>query len=42
MLGVTGPAWMARGFDESWRDPSRPETLLEVARMLEDQPVLPR
>ena len=40
VLGVLGPAWMARDFDESWRDTTRRETLLSVARMLEDEPVL--
>ena len=40
ILGVIGPVWMARDFDASWHDSTRRETLLELARLLEDEPVL--
>lgn len=40
MLGVIGPAWMAQDVDQSWLDPKRRETLMNVARMLEDEPAL--
>ena len=40
LVGVIGPVWMAKDFDDSWGDATRRETLLELARMLEDEPVL--
>jgi SAM-dependent methyltransferase len=40
ILGVLGPAWMARDFEQSWQDEARREVILNVARMLENEPVL--
>jgi ubiquinone/menaquinone biosynthesis C-methylase UbiE len=40
ILGVLGPAWMARDFEQSWQDEVRREVLLNLARMLENEPVL--
>jgi SAM-dependent methyltransferase len=39
-LGVVGPGWMAKDFEESWRDEERRETLLSIARLTEREPVL--
>ena len=40
ILGVLGPAWMAKDFEESWHDENRREIILEVARLTESQPEL--
>ncbi len=39
-LGVLGPAWMAQEFDKSWADEKRRGVLLDIARLLEGEPVL--
>lgn len=40
LLGVEGPGWTMRDFDEAWRDPQRQEWLLRVARALEAEVTL--
>jgi hypothetical protein len=39
-LGVVGPGWMAKDFEEGWKDEERRETLLNIARLTEGEPVL--
>lgn len=38
VLNIEGPGFLLRDFDDSWSDPSRRQTILEVARLLEDKP----
>jgi len=40
LLGVEGPAWLARDFERCWADPDRRRQLLELARMVEREPAL--
>jgi ubiquinone/menaquinone biosynthesis C-methylase UbiE len=37
LLGVEGPGWLLQAFDEAWDDPARRETLLEAARLVEEE-----
>jgi SAM-dependent methyltransferase len=37
LLGVEGPGWLLQAFDEAWDDPGKRETLLEIARLVEDE-----
>ena len=39
-LGILGPAWMVPDLDASWKDAAQRETILEIARMAEHEPVL--
>jgi hypothetical protein len=38
VLNVEGPGFLLQDFQASWSDPSRRQTILEVARLLEDKP----
>jgi SAM-dependent methyltransferase len=38
-LAIEGPCWMAKDFDECWADPSRRASLLELARVVERDPM---
>ncbi len=40
VLGVLGPAWMAKDFEDSWHCEERREIILEIARLTENQPDL--
>lgn len=40
VLGIHGPGWMVPDFDGSWVDPARREVILQIARMMEREPVL--
>lgn len=40
VLGVLGPAWMAKDFAENWQIENRREAILEIARLTENQPEL--
>ncbi len=40
VLGVIGPAWLAKDFDTSWADQERREILLQIARLTEPEPAL--
>jgi SAM-dependent methyltransferase len=40
LVGVEGPAWLARDFDARWADPARREQLLGLARKVEREPAL--
>jgi SAM-dependent methyltransferase len=40
MYGLEGPAWLARNFDDLWRDPDRRARLIELARASETDPLL--
>lgn len=37
---VEGPVWLARDFEERWRDPARREQLLHLARTVEREPLM--
>ena len=39
-LGIVGPAWLAPDLDQCWQDDEKREALMEVARLLENEPVL--
>lgn len=39
-LGVLGPAWQVPELEKSWSDPVKQQTILEIARLTEDEPVL--
>jgi ubiquinone/menaquinone biosynthesis C-methylase UbiE len=39
-LGVLGPAWQVPDLETSWKDPRQRETLLDLARLTENEPVL--
>ena len=38
--GLEGPAWLARNFDDLWRDPDKRARLVELARLAETEPEL--
>lgn len=40
VLGVVGPAWLVPELDNTWNDPIKRECLIEMARMLENEPIL--
>jgi ubiquinone/menaquinone biosynthesis C-methylase UbiE len=40
LLGIEGPGWMARGFDNLWNDTPKRERLLEIAAVAEAEPHL--
>ena len=40
VLGVVGPAWLVPTIDAAWDDPAKRECMMEMARMLENEPVL--
>ncbi len=37
-VGIEGPGWLARDFDELWKDPSQRQRLLQIAREFERDP----
>lgn len=39
-LGIEGPGWLLQNFEEHWNDEGRRERLLDVARLLEQEPSL--
>jgi ubiquinone/menaquinone biosynthesis C-methylase UbiE len=39
-LGVVGPAWLVPDLDASWADEKKRKTMIEVARMVEQESVL--
>jgi ubiquinone/menaquinone biosynthesis C-methylase UbiE len=40
LLGVVGPAWMVPEIDAAWSDPAKRACMIEMARLLENEPVL--
>jgi ubiquinone/menaquinone biosynthesis C-methylase UbiE len=38
-VGIQGPGWLVPGFESSWEDPSKRAVLMEIARLLEHEPV---
>ena len=40
ILGIVGPAWLVPNLDESWADEEKRKTIMEVARLVEDESVL--
>ncbi|MFH0907603.1 MAG: methyltransferase domain-containing protein [bacterium] len=38
-LGIQGPGWMAPDFEAAWKDDARRQALLQVARLMEHEPV---
>ena len=40
LLGVVGPAWLVPDVNAAWEDPIKRECMMEMARMLEYEPVL--
>jgi len=39
-LGILGPSWMVPDLDASWQDEAQRETILDIARLTEAEPVL--
>jgi ubiquinone/menaquinone biosynthesis C-methylase UbiE len=39
-LGILGPAWMVPDLAESWKDETHRQALLDIARLVENEPVL--
>ena len=37
LLGVEGPGWLLQAFNQAWEDDARRETLLEIARLVEEE-----
>jgi len=40
LLGVVGPAWLVPEIDAAWEEPAKRACMIEMARMLEHEPVL--
>ncbi len=40
LLGVTGPGWLLKGNDGGWEDPPSRKRLLEIARLVERDPLI--
>lgn len=40
VLGIIGPAWMVPDIDTAWDEPAKRESILEMACLLENEPVL--
>jgi len=40
LVGIEGPAWLSRDFEEHWSDPIRRERLLALTRKVEHEPAL--
>lgn len=40
IYGIEGPGWLAKDFDERWRDPARRERLLSLVRRVERETAL--
>ncbi|MHC4215032.1 MAG: class I SAM-dependent methyltransferase [Planctomycetota bacterium] len=40
VLGIVGPAWLVPEIDSAWNDPIKRNTMLDIARMLENEPIL--
>jgi ubiquinone/menaquinone biosynthesis C-methylase UbiE len=38
-VGIQGPVWLVPDFDAAWEDPSKRDVLMQVARLLEREPV---
>ncbi|HUJ71447.1 MAG TPA: class I SAM-dependent methyltransferase [Verrucomicrobiae bacterium] len=39
ILGIQGPGWMAPDFELAWKDEARQQAILQVARLMEHEPV---
>lgn len=39
-LGILGPAWMVPDLDRSWQDETQRQVILDIARLVENEPVL--
>jgi ubiquinone/menaquinone biosynthesis C-methylase UbiE len=39
-IGVVGPSWLAQDFASSWRDPAKQSAIVELARLMENEPAL--
>lgn len=40
VLGIGGPAWLVPKIDTAWGEPAKRESVMEIARLLENEPVL--
>ena len=40
VIGIVGPAWLVPRIDSAWQDPAKREAMMEMARLLENEPVL--
>lgn len=40
VFGIIGPAWMVPDLERSWQDPDQRAVILEIARMIENEPAL--
>jgi hypothetical protein len=40
VLGVIGPAWLVPEIDTAWGEPTKRACMIEMARLLENEPVL--
>ncbi len=40
VLGVVGPAWLVPDINSAWNDPAKQQSMMEMARLLETEPVL--
>ena len=40
VLGIIGPAWLVPDIDEDWNNPAKRQVLIEIARLLETEPIL--
>ena len=40
LLGVVGPSWLVPEIDAAWEEPDKRVCMIEMARMLENEPVL--
>lgn len=40
LLGIIGPAWLVPEIDTAWREPAKRACMIEMARLLENEPVL--
>lgn len=40
VLGIVGPAWLVPEIDSAWNDPIKRGAMLDIARMLENEPIL--
>ena len=40
ILGIVGPAWLDPKIDSAWNDPEKRECMMEMARLMENEPVI--
>ena len=40
VLGIVGPAWLVPEIDSAWNDPIKRNAILDIARLLENEPIL--